>query len=662
MSRPRVTVARRPFIPAVLTFLYPFVQPAIFMWVADKRGPNIPYPPKKVSAPQATLPPLSTQEMENTFIDVLVKACSHRHQARTTPTRKTTMNPHTTYHKTRRRYFQSSARQCGDALRPVVHAQARPARAVVSKDDYIKMLDYYRESYHLLASPTTSESPRFDTPIVRFDEADKTTEESIQPRIQRVPSRQTHHSARDQPVVEKSMLVEHNGSKALSEDESGEESVLTASQTQSMGSRPEDPLLNSPTVEQKWSIDSLQVLLEDETSSHDQIYEAYCQLPSPGVKYLSDSYRLLLLRRLSIIEVKNRKAMLRYLNLVDDMKEASLPLNQAEWTSAIAYVGRCYWHVDASNVEDALHIWKEMEQDAGVRSTGVTFNVLFDIATKAGKYVLAEMILKEMQARGFEYTRFSYVGFIFYYGMKGDGAGVRRAYKEFVEAGQIVDTVVMNCVIASLIRAGELPAAEQVYERMKRLLYEKTDQPVPKSDWRYSRDLGRILDKATRAARGNQQRLHRLQAEQFLVPNLRTFCIFIDHHVHATGELRHITALLGEMQSLQIPMHGRVFVKIFQGFWRHGGVKYTSWTRQRLEAVWDSLLVALDQELEDVHMVKWMVVWVVRAFAKCSGRERTLEVWEQVRDRWKISGADEKGTVEYLVRDALEGYRKEDGL
>ncbi|KAL8935273.1 MAG: hypothetical protein Q9216_005507 [Gyalolechia sp. 2 TL-2023] len=522
---------------------------------------------------------------------------------------------------------------------------------MVSRDDCLHMLDYYGEPYDVSSPPTASEPPHFKPSVLYIDGADVPTQDSGQSRIQNLGIRQMDAYKR-QPVVGRSRKhYETSLEYRLSDDGTG-----TTAQAKNTRFKSVYPQLDLPILEQKESIEDLQTLLDDKTSSHEQIYGVYCRLPSPGVQFLSAHYRILLFHRLSVIEVKNRKAMLRYLNLVDDMKEASLPMNRMEWNSAISYAGRCFWHVEASGVQDALLMWKEMEQEAGVRSGNVTFNVLFDIATKAGKFVLAEMILKEMQARGLEYNRFSYVGFIFYYGMKGDGGGVRRAYREFVEAGQIVDTVVMNCVIASLIRAGELPAAEQVYERMKRLLYEKTAQPVPDSDWTYSRDLGRVLDKAARDARGDEQRLHRLQAEQYLAPNLRTFCIFIDHHVHTTGELRRVTALLEEMQSLQIPIHGRVFLKIFQGFWRHGGVKYTSWTRQRLETVWESLLVALDKELEDVHMMKWMVVWVIRAFAKCCGRERTLQIWEQVRDRWKISGEDEKGAVEYLVRYALKGY------
>ncbi|KAK5182169.1 hypothetical protein LTR16_010282, partial [Cryomyces antarcticus] len=161
--------------------------------------------------------------------------------------------------------------------------------------------------------------------------------------------------------------------------------------------------------------------------------------------------------------------MERYLSIVDDMKEAGIPMTVAEWNTAVAFAGRWYERVTAAEVENALHIWKEMEHQAGVQGTNVTFNILFDIATKAGKYVLAEMIMKEMQKRNLKYNRYFRFGLIYYYGLRADGDGVRRAYKDFVEAGEIVDTAVMNCVMVSLIRAGEPTAAEEVFLRMKRL-------------------------------------------------------------------------------------------------------------------------------------------------------------------------------------------------
>lgn len=403
---------------------------------------------------------------------------------------------------------------------------------------------------------------------------------------------------------------------------------------------------------QQLAIEKLEKLLDWQGSSNEEIMHAYSVLPSPGVLYLRDEKRRLLLLRIATVERKNRENMLKYLSIVEDMKIARLPMIESEWNSAISFVGRCFTHVKSSDVEAALQIWKEMEQEAQVQSGMVTFNILFDIATKAGKFVLAEMILKEMEARNLPLNRFSRVSIIYYYGLKGEGEGIRKSYRALVDAGEIVDTVVMNCVIASLIRAGEPSAAHHVFERMKRMYSLKADIPSLSQPRQYGRELGRILESGSRTFRSKPGKLRRLQDEQCLCPNLQTFSIFVEHHVAETGELRRITELLEEMQSLQVPMHGRIFVKIFKGFAVHGGVRYTSWTKARLESVWNSLLNALDEGVEDVVVGKWMVFWVVKAFEKCFGREKTLQIWEELRTRWKVSEGEE-GAVSNLLRDIV---------
>ncbi|KAL8733371.1 MAG: hypothetical protein Q9166_002195 [cf. Caloplaca sp. 2 TL-2023] len=664
MSRAQVRVVRRPIIPTVLTFLYPFVQPGLYMWLTERRGPNISYPPTPIPPQPSTSAIPASKEIEDTFIDVLVKACSCRQQTRITPGRKSTPLPAFTYHRARRRNFQSCAKQGRNVPDTRLYAQAQSASLSVSREEYMQMLDYYREPHDTTnpfagygPPPSAASQLTIGKHTRERSDASSPLQEESDHAMQLNQSEVTAMDGRgwfnesDGPVLHRSppdpnIVQENNGSSSKAELP-GSDQV------------PQPPA--SYNTENKQVIDHFLRILEDETASHEQIYEAYCQLPSLGVRQISDGSRRLLFHRLSVIENKSKQAMLRYLRLVDDMKEASMSMSQSEWNTAIAYAGRCFVHVDAPQVESALRIWKEMEQEAGIRSGRVTFNILFDIATKAGKYVLAEMILKEMDNRALTYNRFSHVGFIYYHGLKGDGAGVRKAYRDLVEAGQIVDTVVMNCVIASLIRAGELPAAEQVYERMKRLFHVKTGEYVLNRDWRYSRDLGRILDRASRTMRDQPERLQRLQAKQCLAPDTRTFSIFIDYHVHITGELRRITVLLAEMQDLQVPIQGRMYIKIFRGFARHGGVKYTSWTTQRLESVWTSLLGALDAQIEGIQILKWTVIWVVRAFARCCGRARALQIWEEIRDRWRVVDDNEKGAVEYLLRDVLQEPRTTDG-
>ena len=405
--------------------------------------------------------------------------------------------------------------------------------------------------------------------------------------------------------------------------------------------------------EEQRAINHFLRVLQNPGTSQVLILQAYSALPYPGVSYISYGMRRLLLRRISVVEKKSSQNMLRYLSVVDDMKAANLPMTEAEWNSAIAFTGRCFSKVTATQVELALRSWKEMEHQAKIRSGNVTFNILFDIATKAGKFVLAEMILKEMQARNLSINRLARVGIIYYHGLRGDGNAVRRAYLSLVQAGEIVDTVVMNCVIASLIRAGEPLAAELVYERMKAMYSSRTGFPLPAHDWKAARDLGRILNRAARDLCHDPLRRQKVQDETSLAPNLRTYAIFIEHHVSDTGELLRIAAFLDEMQFLNVPMHGVIFVKLFKGFASHGGVRYTSWTRARLESVWAAFLSALDAGTRDVSVQKWMVVWVVRAFATCSGRPRAREIWVELGKRWKANGAAEQLAVFHMVRDSL---------
>ena len=381
-------------------------------------------------------------------------------------------------------------------------------------------------------------------------------------------------------------------------------------------------------------------MIEDYGASLKDIFEAYQALPFPRVHVLPEPIRLKLLQRFSIMEKKSEASTLRYLSLVDDMKAANLPLLKRHWNSAIHLVGRCYSKITAKEVESALLVWKEMEQEVGLKGRATTFNILLDVAVKAGQFSLAEMILKEMSERELRFDRFTRVGLIFYNGVKGDGNGVRKAYREYVEAGEIVDTAVLNCVITSLLRAGEHPAAEQVYMRMRGMYELQTGRELPLLNWKEAKELGITLKKLAAKYQADPEMMRKLQEEQCLFPDARTFIIFVEHHVSHTGELLRVANLLDEMRSLGIPVYGRLFMELFRGFAFHGGVRYTSWTRRRLESVWEAFWESYDAELDNIYVAKWMVIWMLRAFAKCCGPEKTLEIWEELRSKWNADEQD----------------------
>jgi pentatricopeptide repeat protein len=332
--------------------------------------------------------------------------------------------------------------------------------------------------------------------------------------------------------------------------------------------------------------------------------------------------------------------MLRYLSVIDDMKGTAIPLTTSEWTSAISFAARYVGKSTELEVEAALHMWREMEHIAGVKGNDATFNVLFDVACKAGKFTLAEMIYKEMEKRGFEFNRFHHVSLIYYYGLKQNGDGARAAYKALIEAGEIVDTVVLNSMISALIGAHEANAAENIYERMKRNHLEHSGSQLPPKDYKARRQINRILMQMAKVAKVDRSKGREFQQRSIIAPDVHTFRILVNYFAVRAGELDKTAKFLDEMKWFELPVHGALFLALLKGFAIHGGIRYTHWTEERLESVWKSFLGALDGEVENLYISRWMVTWALRAFAKCSGKSRTIEVWEEVKQKWDPGEAD----------------------
>ncbi len=354
-------------------------------------------------------------------------------------------------------------------------------------------------------------------------------------------------------------------------------------------------------------------LLMDDYSPLLELFRAYKALPQPGVLYLSGGVIRLLLQRMSTPWRTSQKAMLRYLSLLDDMQFAGLPITAWEWSSAIYLAGQSFSNVSNSDVSAAFGMWRQMEQDAGVAARDVTFNILFDIAVRAEKFVLAEEILKEMHDRGFRLNRLGRVSLIYYYGKKGDGDGVRKAYRDFVEAGEIVDTLVLNCVMASLVNAQEPAAAEQIYERMKGMqerlqrgtnsdgeeaLFVKYPPPGPDKigTEMASNTLGRVLLNASRLKTTLPEHHAELQNVMPLTPDAITYRTLMSHHARTSGNIDRLTVLLDDMtRHFRIPITDLTFQFLFRGFAMHGGSDRSDakWTQQRLQIAWAACLACM---------------------------------------------------------------------
>jgi len=403
----------------------------------------------------------------------------------------------------------------------------------------------------------------------------------------------------------------------------------------------------------KIKLQNLVLALRDFSKDPEEIYQLYRALPEPRAPYLESKTRHKMLRHLSVVERKDEHSMLRYLSVVNDMKRAAIPLNSAEWNSAISFVARYVSKSTEVEVEAALHMWREMEHVAGVRGDGVTFNILFDVACKAGKFILAEMIYKEMEARRLEYTRYDHVSLIFHYGLQKNGDGARAAYKALVEEGEIVDTVVLNAMISALIRAREANAAENVYERMKKTHIESLGRRFQSRSFKDRRHINRILMRWALIAKKHPEKREHFQNQSIIAPDIHTFRILVNYFAIETGELDKTAKFLDEMKWFKVPLHGALFNALLKGFALHGGIRYTHWTEKRLESVWRSFLEALDDGVEGLYISRWMATWALRAFAKCSGKSRALAAWEEIREKWD-PGEEDMSFVMSNLRKILE--------
>ncbi|KAL4978049.1 hypothetical protein BDW66DRAFT_130874 [Aspergillus desertorum] len=346
------------------------------------------------------------------------------------------------------------------------------------------------------------------------------------------------------------------------------------------------------------SVRKLEEHLGDKSKANHYIFTLYRELPSPGVKHLSKRSRGLLLRRFADPPGRRWVDARRYLALVEDMLAAGLPLSRSLWSSAIHLAGRSTGKVTKYDLVRAVGIWNQMEHLAGIKSDGVVFTILFDIAAKAGQYTVAERLIEEMERRNIQFGRSGKVTSIFYYGLLGDVDGVCRAFDEFVESGEIVDTAVMNCLMTSFLKAGETESAMQIYQQ---LLQTPPTTHLARQNLtseliayrKSSKKLGRVLQ-VSASLKGRLPQHHRALQEALVVgPDTRTFHILLSHHAYKSGDLKAFESVLGDMEKVfPVPPRGMIYLLLFEGFARHGRHK-RGWTAEKLRIAWKAYLRAL---------------------------------------------------------------------
>lgn len=353
-----------------------------------------------------------------------------------------------------------------------------------------------------------------------------------------------------------------------------------------------------------------------------ELFNLYREIPSPGVAKLPKHWRGHLLRLFSKPPNRRWGDARRYLALVEDMNKADLPMSLSLWSSAIYFAARGNGSglVLRRDLVRAIGLWQKMEHVGGVEADGVVFSILIDCAIKSGQYTVAAGLEAHMRERGLEFDRYGAVAKIFSYGLQRNVDGISATFEEFVKSGQIVDTVVLNCVCVSYLRAGEVNTAEQIYARMleAQRAAKGSEPSAPNSEsqtdpalssqfsiYRGStRKMGRLLKKS-HALKSKLPAYHRaLQDSVSMTPDTRTFYIFLRYFSRHSGQLDMFMTVLRDMESTYtVPPRHLIYMLLFEGFGIHGKHK-KSWSAERLRLIWSAYLRALrdtKSRLDDLY-------------------------------------------------------------
>ncbi|KAF8458847.1 hypothetical protein BGX38DRAFT_1150243 [Terfezia claveryi] len=395
-----------------------------------------------------------------------------------------------------------------------------------------------------------------------------------------------------------------------------------------------------------------------ENKTLDSLFYHYRALPAPRLAYLSTEEMNLFLSRFMSAPVRTDLLMIRFLSVVDDMRELKIPITRKEWITVISYVGQRFnLKVGLPEIEATLKLWRELEKKAGIEFGPTLFNILLDMAAKANQHNLVEAILAEMKYRQVAADRFTLTTVITWYGRLRDAASVREAFTRLLQNGEVVDTVIYNALIVAFMRTGEWETAEELFNRMKNLgkkIKAKNNKgdltqglkpdgsPIsPSRDYVAYRRFAQTL-KVMAKQHQRKSAPERLPfpgdhgSQVYCGPNIVTFNIFLQSHCRY-GDFDAVTKLLTEMKGLKISLEPSIFLSLFRGFTLHGEGRSSAskWTGDRIEEVYAALLREVYQprvqQSEEVRLSTMLACEVVKAFAVTTrNRAKTIKVYRDL--------------------------------
>lgn len=368
--------------------------------------------------------------------------------------------------------------------------------------------------------------------------------------------------------------------------------------------------------------------------SDETLFELYRKLPGHRAPFLDRKTFEILVSRLMSVPQRNQVSFLRYLTLIEDMKAAGIPITRSEWNQAVAFVIRSFKYTTPSELHAALELWRQSEKACGLLADITTFNILLYGASEAKSTSLASAIMKEIRERKLRYDRFTYTTLMMYHANLNDGAMVQRAYQELVDAGEVVDTAVLNAFMTALLKVGEERSAATIYAYMRNMAAKPDQLPPGELTWKQNRLIaGKLKDRGL--VQWGKLYVNDLRVQ--LGPDIRTFHLWI--HIYCrSGDWEHVQYHLHDMEAFGCPAARDVYLSLLKGFTWHGKPSgEAAWSPERLRLVLEKVLDRASGVVGRWDRV--MAVWVVRAVEKVFRSEELLtRVWEEITAQWTAEG------------------------
>lgn len=377
--------------------------------------------------------------------------------------------------------------------------------------------------------------------------------------------------------------------------------------------------------------------------SADEVWQHYKTLEVPRCSAISRTALRFVLDTLAHCRPRTKQGMDRYMEVINEMVSLPVPIVPlvSEWTAAISFAGRAHKHPTRAQLKKCVDLYNEMQDRFGVKPNRVTFNVILDVAVKARQWDQVQGFLREMEFRGISYDRYTYTTMIQGAGYRGSSDEVSRIVQQMIDKGVQLDTYMINCVMSAYIRSASPQEAEMLFEGMKRGTLHGSFGPSSTHTSEGSSDA----HTATQMAIKNREVVQPRNASRS-APDIATYCLLIQHHCKATGDLSRVISLLEDMEVNKVGDSVSLFQSLFSGFVAHGRTKPV-WDLDRLSYVYQTLL-----RTPNIVITQDLARLVIRAFGILGTEDTVMAVSEELDKAFRArSGAWERNKSSNVMRE-----------